>query len=338
MRARSRCLVSLFTIALIGILSIAFSDRGGSVELAEIVPLSPPRYHDCVIVLMYHDIGFVNQRRGVITPELFESHMRYLKEMGYNPISSEAFEKFISGRGKVPDNAVLITFDDGYESFYRYAYPILRKYGFPAICFVIVSDIEETNHGKNARHLAWNEMREMQASGLISFGSHTYNSHYYALVDQMGHAKPVLAARIYDLVSGRWETQEAYRMRVSGDLWLSKYLLEQNLHIKVASLCFPYGAYNSAVIDIARELGYEYFYTVRGGVNRPGRDAVFIKRVSCGDSYMTVSELDRRLSGLFWPSWPFIDRLKKGMPLLSSSRHFIVSHSRDGQRGRESST
>ena len=260
------------------------------------VPVFPPRYRDRVIVLMYHQIGFQNQRRGVIPPELFEAHMLYLKKMGYHPISHEAFVNFLEGKGKVPENAILITFDDGYESFYRYAYPILKKYEFPAVIFVIVGEAQKRSHSGNSPHLSWDEIGEIERSGLVAIESHTYDSHYYALADPRRHKRPVLITRVYDPITGRRETREEYEARVRSDLWLAKHLLEQHLHAQVLSLAFPYGAYNPTVVNIARDVGYRYFYTVRGGVNMPGRDAIYVKRISAGDSYVTLPVLNRRIS------------------------------------------
>lgn len=265
----------------------------------------PPRYHDRVIVLMYHQIGFRSQRRGVIPPQLFEAHMLYLKKMGFNPISHDTFADFLDGKGKVPDNAILITFDDGYESFYEYAYPILKKYRFPAVNFVIVGDTENPNY-TNPRHLSWSEMKEMQKSGLVALESHTYDLHYYAPVDRLGHKRPALVARIYDFKLGKQESREEYETRVWYDLWLSKYLLEENLHTKVTSLCFPYGAYNPTVIRLARDVGYRYFYTIRSGVNTPGgRGTPLVRRISAGDPYMTIPELNSRISRALLPG-PFL--------------------------------
>ncbi|HHV61949.1 MAG TPA: polysaccharide deacetylase family protein [Firmicutes bacterium] len=264
----------------------------------------PPRYHDCVVVLMYHQIGFQHQRRGVIPPQLFDAHMLYLKKMGFSPVSHDTFANFLDGRGKVPNNAVLITFDDGYESFYRYAYPILKKYRFPAINFVIVGDTGNTSHSMNMKtpHLSWDEMKEMEKSGLVALESHTYGSHYYAPVDRFGHKRPALVARLYDAGLGRRESKDEYETRVWCDLWLSKHLLEENLHARVTSLCFPYGAYNSTVIRLARDIGYRYFYTIRSGANRPGRGAALVRRISAGDSYVTIPELNRRISYALLPA------------------------------------
>ncbi|NPV52651.1 MAG: polysaccharide deacetylase family protein [Firmicutes bacterium] len=283
----------------------------------------PPRYHDCVVVLMYHQIGFQHQRRGVIPPELFDAHMLYLKKMGFNPISHDAFANFLDGRGKVPNNAILITFDDGYESFYKYAYPTLEKYRFPAINFVIVGDTGNTSHSINIPHLSWNEMKEMEKSGLVALESHTYDSHYYAPVDRFGHKRPALVAPLYDAGLRRRESTDEYETRVWCDLWLSKHLLEENLHTRVTSLCFPYGAYNSTVIRLARGMGYRYFYTIRSGVNRPGRGAVLVRRISAGDSYVTIPELNRRISCALSPVPSFFDAVTKIKTI--SARHLLNS-------------
>lgn len=264
-----------------------------------------PRYHDCVIVLMYHDIGFRNKESGVIPPQLFDAHMFYVREMGFNPISFEAFSDFLDGKGRVLNNAVLITFDDGYESFYKYAYPVLKRYRFPAMNFVVVKNAQDTDPSNAVRHLSWDQMREMERSGLVAMGSHTYDSHHYVPTDLLGHRRPALVARIYDPSLGRQETEDEYEMRVGYDLWLSRRLLEENLQARVTALAFPYGAYNPTVLRLARDAGYRYLFTIESGVNRlgrNGRNAALVRRLSVGDSCVTVSELNKRITNALSPA------------------------------------
>src|SRR5690606_2914016 len=89
--------------------------------------LLPVYYEDQVIVLMYHHIDPSESNSVIISPEQFESHMQMLRDKGYQVISMDQFMAFNSHEEEVPANAVLITFDDGYESFYTYAAPTLEK-------------------------------------------------------------------------------------------------------------------------------------------------------------------------------------------------------------------
>ncbi len=189
---------------------------------SEFNPFSKVYYSNMVIVLTYHAVDKKILGPISLTPDLFERHMEYLRYMGFHPITPELLRKFMEGKEDVPDNAVLITFDDGYENFYKNAYPILKKFHIPAINFIIVSKI-----GKNGAfpHLKWDEMKEMLKSGLIYFGSHSYDSHYLIEVGIFKRA-PALVGRKFELF-GYKETEKEYEARISFDLWYSKVLLKR---------------------------------------------------------------------------------------------------------------
>jgi len=279
----------LFVVLFIMNISYARLEPDSLPYMSKIPFLNIP-YKDKVIVLIYHQIDPKIQGPISVSPELFKSHMIYLKEMGFHPISSYAFERFLEGKGEIPENAILITFDDGYESFYKYAYPILKKFRFPAINFVIVSRIGTPGH------LTWDEMKEMLRSGLITFGSHTYDSHYYALRDKWGHKSPALITHIYYPETGYKEDDEEYKNRVRIDLQLSKILLEENLNTHIESLCFPYGAYNSEVLEIAKELGFKYFYTTINGIdNVEIKEPYIVRRIPVGSYNMRITRLNLKL-------------------------------------------
>ena len=97
-----------------------------------------PRY--TVPILTYHSFDY---GRGTlsITPENFEKQMRYLKDKGYNVIPLDELVAGIKNKKKFAHNTVVITIDDGYENNFTYAYPVLKKYGFPAIIFLITNQI-----------------------------------------------------------------------------------------------------------------------------------------------------------------------------------------------------
>lgn len=268
------------------------------------IRILPPRYQNEVVVLMYHDVGEMTALRGIISPSLFAAQMHYLKEMGYHVISHAELQAFLDGKGTVPPNAIAITFDDGYQSFYEYAYPILKQHNFPATNFVIVGETEREGLTPVPQHLTWAEIREMSSSGLIDFESHTYDSHYYMQVDAIGHKKPALMGRRFDLLTEKVETETEYEERIRKDLALAKRVLEENLKASILSFAFPYGAYNSTVVRVAQELGYRYFFTIESGVNGHRSNAhieghesqvVLVKRISAGDSYMTVDRLNRMI-------------------------------------------
>ncbi|MBQ3971791.1 MAG: polysaccharide deacetylase family protein, partial [Selenomonadaceae bacterium] len=119
-----------------------------------------------VMVLNYHKVDDLDISLSV-RPKDFDDQMRYLKENGYHTITPDEFYESLAGNFELPENPVLITFDDGYEDNYRNAYPILRKYDFKATIFVISSFLGTKEH-----YFTWDQAREMAENG-ISIQSHT---------------------------------------------------------------------------------------------------------------------------------------------------------------------
>ncbi len=130
----------------------------------------PPRLE----ILMYHDIVDAGEPVSdwTVTVKKFRSDMAWLWDNGYT--------SFLPGElpepEELPEKSVLITFDDGYESNYRYALPILREYGMKAVVSVIVQRIDTGVPG----FLTWDMIREMAESGVFEIGSHTYDNHLYS--------------------------------------------------------------------------------------------------------------------------------------------------------------
>lgn len=101
-----------------------------------------------VIVLVYHhfvtkeekDMYFPDNG-DVIAAEKFEEQLRYLKLKKYNPIKLNQLYCWINNECQIPKKSILITIDDGNLSTYKYALPLLEKYGFNGVTFVITSRI-----------------------------------------------------------------------------------------------------------------------------------------------------------------------------------------------------
>lgn len=241
-------------------------------------------YRDQVMFLMYHHID--EREKGItISPKRFEAHMRELDKSPYNVISMDSYLKFVAGEAEIPPNAVVLTFDDGYESFYEYAFPILQKYGFTATHFIIGQLVGKSVH--NTAYLTWEQMKEMKQAGM-SFYSHTHNLHQQIQVAS-GQKQPALTDRSWIEAENREETDAEYRARVKQDLLLNEQLLQQNLGEQQAMLCFPYGAYNETVLEIGSGLGMKRFFTTEVGI--AGRDDRLVPRFNAGQAWIDGKKL-----------------------------------------------
>lgn len=260
--------------------------EAGSEELAEGV-----YYTNKVGVLMYHAVMEDPTDGSIIAPEQFRDHLQWLKDEGFNPISMEQYVAFIHEGGEVPDNAVLITFDDGYENFYTYAYPALKEFDYPAVNFVIVSGVDDPSI-PGIKKLSWDQMREMKEHN-IAFHNHTFDMHVYGAVNAEGIEQPVAISNLYLPDEKRVETDEEYIARVTEDLSKAEQRLEEELGNTIRAIAFPYGAYNERLLGILDELDIKTSFTVKPGINT-SEDALGF-RINGGRSDKTAEEL---LAGL----------------------------------------
>ena len=148
-----------------------------------------------VSVIMYHN--FVSEedvKDGIeyeeysISPEDFEEDLIWLKNNGYITITSDELLEFLEKKEALPSKAVVISIDDGSWGVYKHAWPLLKKHGMKADLNVIGAQIDatwetlnsgKTRDGEAAPFCTWEELAEMQKSGVINICSHTYGLHVY---------------------------------------------------------------------------------------------------------------------------------------------------------------
>lgn len=249
-------------------------------------------YSGKAIVLTYHHISDTTYGDITITPERFENDINMLKDKGFNVISLRSMIDAMSGNGKMPDNAVVITFDDGIESFYKYAYPVLQRYKMPAVNFLITCRDESYKPSdKDNNSLSPDEISEMYSSGLIDFESHTHNSHEKVYINAELKMGPKLTNKIYDKDTRSFETDEEYAKRVTDDLTRSSELINKYTGHYSDVLCFPYGVYNKKVIEIAKKCGFQYFVTTIEGYNKESSGKDKILRIRSGDAKLDTEKL-----------------------------------------------
>ena len=133
-----------------------------------------------------------------VMPDLFEKGVAFLSANGYSTLSGDELWDVLLGKVSAPQNAVVLTFDDARGSLWSTAFPILKKYGQKAVCFIVSNWIEDSNDGnptleeywKGKADLSeieqrdlirplctWKEIISMHQSGTIEFQSHTSYHH-----------------------------------------------------------------------------------------------------------------------------------------------------------------
>ena len=192
-------------------------------------------------ILCYHRFGSP-KRRLVVARADFEAQMDYLARNGYHVIPLSRLIGFLEGRDALPPKSVVITIDDGYRSTYEIAYPILRKYGFPATVF-LYSDFVGAGDA-----MPWSQMQEMLRSGLIETQPHS-KTHSNLTLRQPN------------------ETPAQYRDRVRSEVERPTTLIAERLGVTPLSYAFPYGDVNDAVVAELQRAGLQIGATVTPGGN-----------------------------------------------------------------------
>jgi biofilm PGA synthesis lipoprotein PgaB len=243
-----------------------------------------------LLVLCYHEVR--DDVRDAADPYAVDaaelaSQFAWLRAHGYRPVSLDDVLAARRGERMLPEKAVLLTFDDGYRTFYTRVYPLLRLYGYPAVLALVgrwmeTPLAERVPYGESelprSDFLAWDEVREMVRSGLVEVASHSYDLHRGIRANPQGNLEPAAISRAYDSSTGRYEDEATYRARVRADLERASALLERATGRRPRAMVWPFGAYSGTTTAIARELGMPLAFTLEDGWNDPRQPLDALRR------------------------------------------------------------
>jgi len=207
-----------------------------------------------VNVLCYHRFEPKNGKDAfAITPETFRKQLQYLKDNGYNVITVKTFLDYIDGKGEIPDKAVLLTIDDGYKNIYTKAFPVIQEFGYKPVLYIY-----QVFSGKNA--LNPDEVREMMKAG-FAIGCHS-NTH------------TLMPGKKRD----EFADDKAYIKWLESEIVEPKAYLEKLYGVPVDTYAYPYGAYNTPMLDIIKKAGYKAAFSVVASWNTKDTNRFAFKR------------------------------------------------------------
>ncbi|HSW68577.1 MAG TPA: polysaccharide deacetylase family protein [Gammaproteobacteria bacterium] len=190
-------------------------------------------------ILCYHNLNPTVPGSMSMTPAKFESQIKWIKDNGFTIVPlKEVVEYLKNERGSLPEKAVAITVDDGWESVYRYMAPIIKKYNIPVTLFIYPETISNGVHA-----MTWVQLKELQKNPLFDIQSHTYS-----------HPNFKQEKRHLSLAS--------YEKFVEKELVNSKKILEQELGTKMTLLAWPFGIYDKYLEKKAAEAGYVMAFSI----------------------------------------------------------------------------
>ncbi len=197
--------------------------------------------YQAVPILCYHRFGARATKLNV-TPQAFEQQMEFLARNGYTVIPLERLQRFLAGKEALPAKSVAITIDDGYRSTFEIAYPVLKKFGFPATVFLYTDFVGASDA------MTWAQMKTMTGSDLITLQPHSKS-----------HANLTLR------LPG--ESEARYRERIRREVLAPVGVIKERLGEPTLTYAYPYGDVNEYVVDLLVKDGIAQGVTVTPGGN-----------------------------------------------------------------------
>lgn len=241
-----------------------------------IIPLSPfemgglkPNGYQTVPVLVYQRFSSTKADKTIVTAAAFDEQMKFLKENGYRVITLDQLMDFLEFKAQIPQKSVAITIDGGWRCVYDIAFPILKKYGYPATLFVYTDFIG----GQKA--LSWEQIREMTENRLdIECNTKTHRN----------MKKPL-----------EKESFKDYFDNLQAEISESKKLIKQKMDKDCKYLAYPYGETSPLVIALLKKHGYRGAFTLRQGSNPFFVDNYKINRSMIYGNY-DIREFEKNLA------------------------------------------
>ncbi|HEY5603554.1 MAG TPA: polysaccharide deacetylase family protein [Gammaproteobacteria bacterium] len=221
-------------------------------------------------VLTYHDV--VADPGGdfyAISRPAFVAQMDYLQTNGYQPVSLAFLHKVINNEEKLPDKAILLTFDDALKSYQDFVVPLLGIYGYPSVLSVVSGWVDGNNQPDEykGKLMSWPELRNLSKNPRIEIISHSHELHTNVQSNPQGNYAPAGVTRIYSPITGGYETEIKFRQRIFADLKLAVARLKEELNITPVGITWPYGSYDNVTAGEANLLGLRFQLTLDDGPN-----------------------------------------------------------------------
>lgn len=211
-------------------------------------------------IIMYHQISENKSIWGdyVIPLSVLKEDFQYMKNNNINPISFEQLRLYAEKGENLPENPIIITFDDGERSFITKVLPLLEEFRYPANMNIVGSLVElYTENGDTDDRYAYlneDDIKELSRNKLVSLGYHSYNLH--SLSGRRGMGK------IYG------ESEEEYKKLIYDDIEKFNTEFKRITGKTTDIIAYPYGIINDTLQAVVREKGFEITLTCREKVNR----------------------------------------------------------------------
>jgi peptidoglycan/xylan/chitin deacetylase (PgdA/CDA1 family) len=197
--------------------------------------------HHQVLIFDYHRFNTFRTDSMTVRLSVFKFQLRYMAEHGYHFIPLARYVAYRMGKASPPPpRSVIITMDDGNESVYKWALPLIEKYRIPVTLFIYPSAISNASYA-----MTWSQLRALKATGLFDIQSHTYWHPNFK-------------------IEKRRLTPSQYNKFVDIQLRRSREVLDRKLGINVSMLAWPFGIYDKELAQKATNDGYTAAFALDG--------------------------------------------------------------------------
>lgn len=246
-----------------------------------IAPNEAPWPKNHFLGIAYHDVEDRDPDQAVVavrTERLIEQ-LAWLRENGYQAVSVDQILAARRGGPALPPKAVMLSFDDGYSSFYTRVMPILRAYHWPALLAPVGSWIDTPLNQPvdfagtprpRGEFLTWQQIREVSQSGLVEIAAHTDANHKGILANPQGNLEPAATTRSFDPKTNGYESEAQFQARMRVDVAAISNKIRTVTGKAPRVWVWPYGAADGTSLAVVGEHGYEMALTLEDGLDDLG--------------------------------------------------------------------
>ena len=203
-----------------------------------------------IISLMYHRFEENKYPSTNIKIKDFKEHIKIIEEDNINFVNPKNFEEeLINNKSK---KKILLTIDDGFASFYKNAWPILKQKRIPFILFVSTREVGAFNY------MTWDQIREISEEDFVEIGNHSHTHEY--LAD---------------------ESNELIKKDISKSISIFK----KNLGKNSVFFSYPFGEYSNDFKNIIKDFGFKYAFGQHSGVMDETKDFYELPRYPINEKY-----------------------------------------------------
>ena len=212
---------------------------------------------------MYHRFNENKYPSTNIRIDDFTKHINLIKAGNFKFIKAEDFEKNINLKNT--ERKILLTIDDGFESFYLNAWPILKAEKIPFILFVSTREVGANNY------MNWDQIREIAKEDFVHIGNHSHTHEY--LIDRT-------------------------KKEIEEDIKKSMAIFKKELGFNSPFFSYPFGEYSLEFKKIIKDLNFKYAFGQHSGVADESKDLFELPRFPINEKYGEIKRFKSILKTL----------------------------------------